>query len=43
MRGFSYPIIGDSVFLLNAKTVSQMYNQKVLEKMNVKLNKIGIY
>ncbi len=33
-RGFSYPVIGDSVFLLNAQTVSQMYNQKILEKMN---------
>ncbi len=29
-RGFSYPMIGDSVFLLNAQTVSQMYNQKIL-------------
>ena len=35
VRGFSYPVIGDSVFLLNAKTVSQMYNQKVLKKMNM--------
>ncbi|HEX7142858.1 MAG TPA: DUF87 domain-containing protein, partial [Nitrososphaeraceae archaeon] len=34
VKGFSYPIIGDTVFLLNAKTVSQMYNQKVLKKMN---------
>ena len=38
VRGFSYPIIGDSVFLLNAKTVSQMYNQKVLKKMNVEMD-----
>ena len=37
VRGFSYPIIGDSVFLLNAKTGSQMYNQKVLKKMNVEI------
>ena len=34
VKGFSYPIIGDTVFLLNAKTVSQMYNQKVIKKMN---------
>ena len=34
VKGFSYPIIGDTVFLLNAKTVSQMYNQKVMKKMN---------
>jgi hypothetical protein len=38
VKGFSYPIIGDTVFLLNAKTVSQMYNQKVITKMNWSLN-----
>lgn len=38
VKGFSYPIIGDTVFLLNAKTVSQMYNQKVIKKMNWSLN-----
>jgi DNA helicase HerA-like ATPase len=37
-KGFTYPVIGDSVYLLNAKTVSQMYNQKVLKKMNIDLN-----
>jgi len=38
VKGFSYPIIGDTVFLLNAKTVSQMYNQKVMKKMNWDVN-----
>lgn len=38
VKGFSYPIIGDTVFLLNAKTVSHMYNQKVIKKMNWSLN-----
>jgi uncharacterized protein len=38
VKGFSYPIIGDTVFLLNAKTVSQMYNQKVTKKMNWDIN-----
>ena len=28
VKGFSYPIIGDTVFLLNAKTVSQMLIKK---------------
>jgi uncharacterized protein len=42
IRGFSYPIIGDSVFLLNAKTVSQMYNQKVLKKMNVQMDSLPL-
>ena len=39
VKGFSYPIIGDTVFLLNANTVSQMYNQKVIKKMNWDVNK----
>ena len=38
VKGFSYPIIGDTVFLLNANTVSQMYNQKVMKKMNWNAN-----
>jgi uncharacterized protein len=42
IRGFSYPVIGDSVFLLNAKTVSQMYNQKVLKKMNVQMDSLPL-
>lgn len=42
VRGFSYPVIGDSVFLLNAPTVSQMYNQKVLKKMNVDMNTLSM-
>jgi len=34
IKGFSYPIIGDRVFLLNSETVSKMYNQKVLSKLD---------
>ena len=34
IKGFSYPIIGDNAFLLNSDTVSKMYNQKVLSKMD---------
>ncbi len=41
-KGFTYPVIGDSVFLLNAKTVSHMYNQKVLKKMNIDLNALTL-
>jgi hypothetical protein len=36
-KGFSYPIIGDNAFLLNPDTVSNMYNQKVLSKMEFEL------
>jgi DNA helicase HerA-like ATPase len=41
-KGFTYPVIGDSVYLLNAKTVSQMYNQKVLKKMNIDLSSLSL-
>jgi uncharacterized protein len=34
IKGFSYPLIGDGVYLLNATTVSEMYNRKVLDKMH---------
>ena len=37
VKGFSYPIIGDEVFLLNANTVNEMYNRKIIEKMSWKL------
>jgi len=33
IKGFSYPLIGDEVYILNAKTVGDMYNKKVLDKM----------
>jgi hypothetical protein len=33
VRGFSYPLIGDEVFILNAQTVGDMYNKKVLDKV----------
>ncbi len=32
IKGFSYPLIGDQVFILNAETVGDMYNKKVLDK-----------
>ena len=32
IKGFSYPLIGDEVFILNAQTVADMYNKKVLDK-----------
>jgi uncharacterized protein len=33
IKGFSYPLIGDQVFILNAQTVGDMYNKKVLDKV----------
>jgi hypothetical protein len=32
VKGFSYPLIGDEVYLLNANTVMELYNRKVLDK-----------
>jgi hypothetical protein len=29
IKGFSYPLIGDGVYILNAKTVGDMYNNIV--------------
>jgi uncharacterized protein len=39
VKGFSYPLIGDGVYLLNANTVSEMYNRRVLNKMNWTIRK----
>ncbi len=33
VKGFSYPIIGDQVFVLAANTVRDMHNRKIIEKM----------
>jgi DNA helicase HerA-like ATPase len=34
VKGFSYPLVGDEAYLLNANTVKEMYNRKVLDKMH---------
>jgi len=31
-KGFSFPVVGDEVLLLNAETIKQMYNKGVAEK-----------
>ena len=36
VKGFSYPIVGDEVFVLNANAVMEMYNRKIIEKMSWK-------
>ncbi|HJT49349.1 MAG TPA: ATP-binding protein [Nitrososphaeraceae archaeon] len=38
IKGFSYPLIGDQVFILNAQTVGDMYNKKVLDKVQWQSN-----
>ena len=44
-KGFSYPIIGDKVFLLNPDTIRNMYNKKIVDelKKNGKINDIYNY
>jgi DNA helicase HerA-like ATPase len=32
-RGFSYPVVGERVYILNKEMIKDMYNRKVLEKI----------
>jgi DNA helicase HerA-like ATPase len=32
VKGFSYPVVGSSVYLLNSEMINRMYNQKIAEK-----------
>lgn len=39
VKGFSYPVVGDKVHILNKAMINRMYNQKMLRKMGVKIEK----
>jgi DNA helicase HerA-like ATPase len=39
VKGFSYPVIGDEVFLLHSETIRDMYNKKIIEQLENKLAK----
>jgi uncharacterized protein len=39
VKGFSYPIIADEVFLLHSETIRDMYNKKIIEQLENKLAK----
>jgi hypothetical protein len=39
VKGFSYPIIGNEVFLLNSETIREMYNKKIIKQLENKLAK----
>lgn len=39
VKGFSYPLIGSEVFLLNPEMIKEMYNRAVLEKMRWSIQK----
>jgi hypothetical protein len=35
VKGFSYPIVGSPVYLLNSEMINRMYNQKIAEKFGI--------
>jgi hypothetical protein len=35
VKGFSYPVVGSSVYLLNSEMINRMYNQKIAEKFGL--------
>jgi DNA helicase HerA-like ATPase len=35
VKGFSYPVMGSPVYILNGEMINRMYNQKITEKMGV--------
>jgi hypothetical protein len=41
MKGFTYPVIAESVHILNRDTIHQMYNRPILERMNRPWQKIA--
>jgi DNA helicase HerA-like ATPase len=34
-KGFSYPVVGSSVYILNSEMINRMYNQKIAEKLGI--------
>ncbi|MCJ7610221.1 DUF87 domain-containing protein [Candidatus Bathyarchaeota archaeon] len=41
MKGFTYPVIAESVHILNRDTIHQMYNRTILDRMNRPWQKIS--
>ena len=39
VKGFSYPIVGSPVYLLNSEMINRMYNQKIAEKLGIEPSK----
>jgi DNA helicase HerA-like ATPase len=39
VKGFSYPVVGSPVYILNGEMINRMYNQKITEKMGVDSSK----
>ena len=36
VKGFSYPVVGSSIYVLNSDMINRMYNQKIAEQLGVK-------
>jgi hypothetical protein len=39
VKGFSYPVVGSSGYILNSEMINHMYNQKIAEQLNVDTSK----
>jgi DNA helicase HerA-like ATPase len=39
VKGFSYPVVGSSGYILNSEMINRMYNQKIAEQLNVDTSK----
>ncbi len=35
VKGFSYPVVGSPIYVLNSEMINRMYNQKIAEQMGV--------
>jgi len=35
VKGFSYPIVGSEAYILNGEMINRMYNQKIVEELNI--------
>jgi hypothetical protein len=35
LKGFTYPVVGERVFILNRATIHRMYNRKLLEELGI--------
>ena len=38
-KGFSYPVVGSSCFVLNGEMINRMYNQKIAEQLKIDTSK----
>jgi hypothetical protein len=39
VKGFSYPVVGSSSYILNSEMINRMYNQKIAEKYGIDTSK----